>query len=90
MPIRELRDHYGLRDAPQAINRAIRVECPAGDQILDALGELDSIVQDCRQGYLATSGRLSRLLHLLREAKEEMAGDVAQRWGLRSRDRTHE
>lgn len=89
MPIRELRDQYNTRDAHQAINRAIRQECLAGDQILDALGELDSIVQDCRDGYLATSGRLSRLLCLLREAKREMADDVAQRWGLRSRDRTH-
>ncbi len=78
MPVRDLRAKYGREKGKtgEALRRAVRAECPGGNELLDAL-TIASAVQkkseECRKIY-----------QLLLRGRESMIAEIARRYEFKS------
>lgn len=83
-PLKDLRARYHASNSLQAINRAIRAECPGGAETLDALELLHQIVR--RVGETEPDGRAPTVAKVaydrLTAIAVAMECDVRRRWGM--------
>ena len=87
MPIKDLREHYRLNGrSRQALNHAIRAECPGGDEALDALTLIKQMLD--RHGWEEPSGAptpLAVAYQRLEWVVAAMERDVRERWEMPAR-----
>jgi hypothetical protein len=81
MPIRELKEKYGRSRG--AINRAIRAEIPAGNEVLDSLELFHKIAERYPLSDNSREYELAQLaLDRLREIANEMEAEIRRRYGM--------
>lgn len=83
MPIRDLRDRYGEGKAAAVVNRAIRAELIAGDDILDASNLLASARRKLQQRNLPGALVVDAAHAILEGARLALVDEIAERYGLR-------
>lgn len=74
--LKQLKEQYGLKSGPAAVNAAIRAELPGGSEVIDALSRADQIA------ILHGNKETLPILDILRRAKLDMADAVMEkgRW----------
>ena len=83
MPAKELKDKYG-GNSRMAMNRAIRSECPGGNEVLDALELFHKIV--LRHGEYEPDGRTPTVAQVahdrLSAIADAMENEMRKRYGM--------
>ncbi|WP_321376979.1 hypothetical protein [Trichococcus shcherbakoviae] len=84
MSTRDLREKYGSNGGtPAVINRAIRAECPGGNEALDALRSFHEILRSDRLESNPTAKAMAEAArNRLVEIANAMEAEIRRRYGM--------
>ena len=82
-PLKDLRAKYHASEARQAINRAIRAECPGGSEALDALELMHKILRRTGETEAAGTPTIAKVAYdRLCGIANAMEASVRDEWGM--------
>jgi hypothetical protein len=84
MAIRDLKEKYGRSNAREALNAAVRAELIGGNEVLDALANLDQLHAKCKSYGLPQLHDASTALQAARRIADSMRDEIARRYDLKN------